>query len=92
MDNKFEEMDIEVVLGNEPDEDEPEQPAKPADPGEAAPEEGTPEEPDEDAPKASPKDGLPQQNPQTGDYGTEEIPDYFDPFKDFEDLMPYFNW
>ena len=92
VDNKFEEMDIEFVLGNEPDEDEPEQPAKPADPGEAAPEEGTPEEPDEDAPKASPKDGLPQQNPQTGDYGTEEIPDYFDPFKDFEDLMPYFNW
>ena len=92
VDNKFEEMDIEVVLGNEPDEDEAEQPAKPADPGEAAPEEGTPEEPDEDAPKASPKDGLPQQNPQTGDYGTEEIPDYFDPFKDFEDLMPYFNW
>lgn len=96
VDNSFEELDIDVVLGNEPDEDEPEA-AKPgpATPGEAAPGEGTPEEPDENAPKASPKDGIPEQTPQTpqgGEYGTEEIPDYFDPFKDFEDMIPYFNW
>ena len=89
VDDKFEEVDIEVVLGHEPDEEEApaEEPSK-----EEKPDEEKTEEVDPDAPKASPKDGLPGELPQGDQYSQGELPDYFDPFKDFEDMFPFGNW
>ncbi len=91
VDNEFVEKEIEVVLGNEPEpEEEPaeETAEEPAEQPEESGEETNPE-----APIVSPKDGLPE-NPetQTEPYTSEEIPDYFDPFKDLEDMFPFYEW
>ncbi len=97
VDNAFEEIDIDAVLGNEPVEEEP---AEDAGKDEAAAdgenkEEQKESEEDKNAPKASPKDGMPEKLPEgnesNGD-GSVEIPDYFDPFKDFEDMFPFGQW
>ncbi|MCR4720198.1 MAG: trypsin-like peptidase domain-containing protein [Lachnospiraceae bacterium] len=94
VDDDFEEIEIEAVLGNEPDEDEEASP-EPETGGEEAAEEEPAEEPDPEAPKASPKDGIPEiptPNEENGQYNSGELPDYFDPFKDLEDFFSFGQW
>ena len=94
IDNAFEEIDIEVVLGNEPEEDEPagETPAAQPESEESGEESSEEKAEDPDAPKASPKDGLPEYPSNDEQYNSGNLPDYFDPFKDFEDMFPGYSW
>ena len=98
VDNAFEEIDIDAVLGNEPVEEEPageaEEDKASAD-KENEEEQKEAQEEDKDAPKASPNDGIPETIPEGDSYdqdGSVEIPDYLNPFKDFEDLFPFGQW
>ncbi|MCR5829374.1 MAG: trypsin-like peptidase domain-containing protein [Lachnospiraceae bacterium] len=92
VDNEFVEKDIDVVLGNEPEPEEEAQEQQNNGSEAADSNENAAEAPEDnaDAPKASPKDGLPgNSDTQVQPYTSEELPDYFDPFKDFEELFPF---
>lgn len=91
VDNKFVEKEIEAVLGNEP-QPEKDETASDEEAGRKPEEPSEPAEEDTDAPKASPKDGLPETPQSTEPYNPGELPDYFDPFKDFEDMFPFYEW
>ena len=93
VDNKFEEMDFEAVLGNEPQPEKDEAAEEKPEESEEGTLEEAPDAEDPDAPKALPKDGLPEAPSQPSDpYASGELPDYFDPFKDFEDMFPFYQW